>query len=119
DPFEGVAVAPCGGVVVGAEGDRRLRRTHTSFLDKRACDGGEVDWRPGRACLEAGESEQVADEAAESFAVAGDGCFEAVALGPFRLFAEEGFDACLEGRDGGPELVGGVGEKAARRGVAG
>ena len=70
-------------------------------------------------CFEAGESEEVVDEAAESFAVAGDGCFEAVALGPFGLFAQERFDARLEGGDRGAELVGGVGEEAAGRGVAG
>lgn len=58
-------------------------------------------------CFEAGESEQVVDEAAESFAVAGDGCLEAVALGTFGLFAQEGFDTCLQGGDGGAELVGG------------
>ncbi len=70
-------------------------------------------------CFEAGESEEVVDEAAESFAVAGDGCFEAVALGPFGLFAQEGLDACLEGGDRGAELVRGVGEEAAGGGVAG
>ena len=75
--------------------------------------------RSGWVCFEAGESEEVVDEAAESFALAGDGCFEAVALGPFGLFAQEGLDACLEGGDGGAELVGGVGEEAAGCGVAG
>ena len=72
-----------------------------------------------RARFEAGESEEVVDEAAESFAVAGDGCFEAVALGPFGLFAQERFDARLEGGDRVAEFVGGVREKAAGCRVAG
>ena len=88
-------------------------------FDERACDRGEVDRCSGWVCFESGESEEVVDEAAESFAVAGDGCFEAVALGPFGLFAQERFDACLEGGDGGAEFVGGVGEEAAGCGVAG
>ena len=59
------------------------------------------------------------DEAAESFALSGDGCFEAVALGPFGLLAEKCLDARLEGGDRGAELVGGVGEEAAGCGLAG
>src|SRR5690349_11482494 len=70
-------------------------------------------------CFEAGESEEIVDEAAESPGVARDGSFEAVALGPLGLFAQEGFDARLKGGDRGAELVGGVGEEAASRGVAG
>src|SRR5207248_1801487 len=68
---------------------------------------------------EAGKSEEVVDEAAESFALAGDGCFEAVGLGPSGLFAQEGLDACLECGDRGAGFVGGVREEAAGCGVAG
>jgi hypothetical protein len=49
-------------------------------FEEWACNRCEVDQRAGWVCFEAGEAEQVVDEAAESFAVAGDGCFEAVAL---------------------------------------
>ena len=94
-------------------------RAGLGVFDERARDRGEVGRCAGRVCFEAGESEEVVDEAAESFAVAGDGCFEAVALGPFGLFAQEGLDACLEGGDRGAEFVGGVGEEAAGCGVAG
>ena len=119
DAFERVRVATHGGVLVGAECDRRLRCALECVFDEWACDRGEVDRRPGWMCFEAGESKEVVDEAAESLGVAGDGCFEAVALGPFGLFAQESFDACLKGGDRGAELVGGVGEEAAGCGVAG
>ena len=70
-------------------------------------------------CLEASESEEVVDEAAESLDVADDGGFEAVALGPFGLFAQEGFGARLQGGDRGAQLVRGVGEEAPGCSVAG
>ena len=73
----------------------------------------------GWVSFEASESEEVVDEAADSFAVARNGCLEAVALGPFGLFAQEGLDACLECGDRGAEFVGGVREEAAGCGVAG
>ena len=88
-------------------------------FDEWAHDRGEVDGCSGWVCFEAGEPEEVVDEAAESFAFAGNGCFESVTLGPFRLLAQEGLDACLEGGNWGAELVRGVGEKAAGCGVAG
>jgi len=93
--------------------------THARVFDERAHDHCEVDRCAGWVRFEAGESEEVVDEAAESFALAGDGCFESVGLGPLGLFAQEGLDACLERGDRGAELVGGVREEAAGCGVAG
>jgi hypothetical protein len=73
DAFERVGVAAHGGVVVGGERDGRVRRTGLSVFNERACDRREVDRCPGRVCFEPGESEEVVDQAAQSFAVAGDG----------------------------------------------
>ena len=105
--------------LVGAQRDRRVRRAGLGVFEQRARDRGEVDRYASWVRFEAGESEQVVEEAAESFAVAGDGCFEAVALGPFGLFAQERFDARLKGGDRRAQFVGGVGEEAAGGGVAG
>ena len=80
---------------------------------------GEVDGHSSRVRFESGESEEVVDEAAEAFGFAGDGCFETVAVRPFGLLAQQGFDACLKRGDRGAELVGGVGKEAAGCGVAG
>ena len=64
-----------------------MRRAGLSVFNERAYDRREVDRCPGWVCFEPGEPEEVVDQAAESFAVAGDGCFEAVALGAFGLFS--------------------------------
>jgi hypothetical protein len=80
DAFERVRVAAHGGVVVGVEGDARVGCACVCVFEEWACNRCEVDQRAGWVCFESGEAEQVVDEAAESFAVAGDGCFEAVAL---------------------------------------
>jgi hypothetical protein len=74
-------------------------------FDERADDRGEVEGRSGRVRFEAGEPEEIANEAADSFALASDGCFEAVALGPFRLLAQEGLDARLQRGNRGAKLV--------------
>ena len=119
DAFERVGVAADDGVAVGVERDRRARCERARVFDEGAGNRGEVYRCSGGVCFESGESEEVADEAAESFALSGDGCFEAVALGPFGLLAEKCLNARLEGGDGGAELVGGVGEEAAGCSLAG
>jgi hypothetical protein len=80
-------------------------------FEERACDRGDVDSRSSWVCFEAGKSYEVVDEATESFSSAGDSRFEAVALGPLWLFAQQRFDARLERGDRGAQLVGGVGRK--------
>jgi hypothetical protein len=117
--FERVSVAMHGGVVIGAEGDRGVGSACPGVLEERACDGGELDRRAVGVRLEPGEAEEVVNEAAEPFAVAGDGCFQAVALGPFGLLAQQSLDACLKGGDRSAKLVRGVRKEAAGCGVAG
>ena len=77
--FERFGVSAHGDVVVGAERDGRAGRAYVGVFDEWAHDGGEVDGCSGGVCFEPGEPEEVVDEAAESFALAGDGCFEPVA----------------------------------------
>jgi hypothetical protein len=103
--FERVGVAADGGVVSGVERNGRSGRACAGVFEERPCDGSEIGSLTDWACFEAGESEEVVHEAAYSFALAGDDCFEAVALGPFRLLAQEGLDARLQCSNGGAELV--------------